>query len=786
MGTAGRKQPIIGLLINQIEGRYQSLIRRGLSDFAVNRGVSLRLYVGRSLASPYGNEDTHNHIYGLARGTTHEAPPDGLVVTVGSIGNYLPPEGIVRFLESFCPLPLVTIGMDVPGFTGITSDNKPGISAAVDHLIKVHGYRRIAFLSGPDNSPDACDRLEAWKGALLAAGIEPDNRLVYHGDFSYRSSQQLAASLDLSGGIPFDAIVSANDDMALGFMKTLESRGFTSPRDFAITGFDDIPDARFLSPPLTTIHQPLYEQAVRAGERLLALMEGGRAFDPSDKGCFPCELVIRESCGCPDIPLIPNRQYRGAEQGDTPPLSLKSSVVTAVARELSLPVQSQGQTGEALAALADTVTLDLRTYRDRPLFLQTLADWFDLTSGWEDFSGDWHRILSLFHRELLKSLSDPRARSYVEDLFQSAFALLTRKAGEHDARELSVLRNTLALYRDLSWRLGTVTGLDGLLETLRLLTPLIGFSRVDLALHEGGPIPLGEPSPEPFYGRMTIHETLSTGTISEKIIMPLLTRDTSFGYISLEGAGLDPLVFDTLRDQVSQTLGAIHLWQEGNRAAEALKKSEERYRDIASAVPMMVIETDRNLDVRYINPAGREGLGLEKGEDRVNLRLHLNPEDRVLADDMVRRMDKVRLLNMPGIRLMNPVRHRFVPVVSIAGIFASDGTLSGLRWNALDPLPLLSGGILPDSKFFHDRKVTGRELEVIELQLQGFRIRDIADKLCIAESTVKGHLTQVYDKLGISGKGELLHMLREEQVGRHGFSAYVFSLVNRLLSMDGD
>jgi DNA-binding CsgD family transcriptional regulator len=94
--------------------------------------------------------------------------------------------------------------------------------------------------------------------------------------------------------------------------------------------------------------------------------------------------------------------------------------------------------------------------------------------------------------------------------------------------------------------------------------------------------------------------------------------------------------------------------------------------------------------------------------------------------------------------------------------------------------------MLPDPAFFAERKITGREREVIELLLQGFRIRDMADRLSIAESTVKGHLTQVYDKLGINGRAELLQLIQDEQVRRRGFSAYVFGLVSRLVSGDAE
>ncbi|HNY21322.1 MAG TPA: helix-turn-helix transcriptional regulator, partial [Treponemataceae bacterium] len=134
--------------------------------------------------------------------------------------------------------------------------------------------------------------------------------------------------------------------------------------------------------------------------------------------------------------------------------------------------------------------------------------------------------------------------------------------------------------------------------------------------------------------------------------------------------------------------------------------------------------------------------------------------------------------------VINRARKRYIPIVRISGKFDQNGNLVSLRWNALDPLPFLKDGILPDRDFFEERGISAREREVIELQLQGYPIKEIANRLYIADSTVKGHLTQVYTKLGISGKGELFKLLMEERVGRLGFSAYAFALLDRLLTIE--
>jgi DNA-binding LacI/PurR family transcriptional regulator/DNA-binding CsgD family transcriptional regulator/PAS domain-containing protein len=783
MERVSAARTVVGLLVNQMEGRYQALLRRGLSDLCRERGVALRLFVGRSLASPYGTEDDENHVYALARPGRRDEQLDGLVVSAGSIGSFVSPERLVRFLEGFRPLPLVTIGFAAPGFPAIACDNDRGITEMVTHLVRSHGHRRVAYLGGPVHAPDAVARLAAFSTALRAVGLDPDDRLVFRGDFSHRSGERMAASLEVSGHLPFDAVVAANDEMALGFVAGLERRGFVCPRDYAITGFDDLPDARIAAPALTTVHQPLYQEGRAAGERLLRFLEKGDWGMAPLVEALPATPVVRRSCGCSEEPCIARRAHRATDPARAAG-SLREVVLSASA-ELSLSVRNRDQAVDVLSALAETIVLDLRTFRDHPLFLQALSEWFDLTIGWEDFSADWHSLLTLFHREALKTVLDARSREHVDDLMQAGFALLARKAGERDARELAALRSVMGVFRDLSGRLSTVTDVEGLSRALRELGPLAGLTRLELHLLRTGPVPLGPDELDPLQGELDRTVCIAAGSGDEQTILPLVSRRYAHGYLLVESVRHDGMVFDLVRDQISQALGSILLSNERSRAEDALRRSEERFRELASAVPMMVLETDLALNVTYVNPAAREGLGLAAEPDG-SLRTHLPAEDEALAADLVRRIGQVRTLSYPGVRLVNPVARRYVPVIQISGVFDRAGQLTGSRWSALDPLPLLAGGMLPDAEFYAERKITGREQEVVELLLQGFRIRDMADRLSIAESTVKGHLTQVYNKLGISGRDELLRLFQEEQVRRRGFNAFVFGLVARLLNVGGD
>jgi PAS domain S-box-containing protein len=781
LGTA--RQTAIGFLINQSEGRYQALLRRGLSDFCREKGIAIRLFGGRSLASPYGHEADENHIYGLARPGRRPERLDGLVVAAASIANYVTPERMARFLDDFHPLPIVTIGLRAGEHPAILTDSTSSLTELVTHLVRTHGHRRIAFLSGPEGSPDAIARLEAFGAALRALGLELDPRLVLRGDFTYGSGERLAASIEAARGLAFDAVVAANDDSALGFLEGMARRGFTCPRDFALTGYDDLPEVRFCSPALTTVHQPLYREGWTAGERLLARLSGDRPMDGPPAPALPCAVVYRRSCGCAEALRIANRFHRGSERARAEAGTSLREAVAAAADELSLSTRNCGQAREALAALADTILLDLRAFRDQPLFLQALVEWFDVTGGWEDFSADWHRLLTLLHGEVQRSIVEVRKREHADELLQAGFALLARKAGERDARELGALRGVMRVFRDLSVRLATVADVESLLRSVRELLPETGLTKLVLYLRRGGPVPLGDDDRDALQGTFEAHSIIEGGTGDEQVFLPLVSRRHAHGYVLLESERADGLVFDLVRDQLADALGSILLARERSRAEDELRRSEERFRELASAVPMMVLETDTALNLSYVNPAGRKGLGLAAGESG-NLKRYLSADDQAAARELVQRLLHARAVSYPNVRLVHEDGRRYVPVVQVTGVFDVAGRLTGTRWNALDPLPLLVGGMLPDPSFFTDRKITGRELEVVELLLQGFRIRDMAERLSIAESTVKGHLTQVYNKLGISGREELLQLVQEEQVRRRGFSAHVFGLVSRLLHVE--
>lgn len=175
----------------------------------------------------------------------------------------------------------------------VAVDNVAAAKAAVAYLVSL-GHQRIAAITGPNDVPSSNERLEGYLAGLQAANINADIDLQFEGDYSLESGVAGAEKLLLLRKRP-TAIFCFNDEMAIGVMKLLKKQGFLIPEDISVMGFDNIHYAEFVTPALSTVHQPLKEIGTRCINLLIEQLKGnyvvpGRQF-------LPFELKIRESTG---------------------------------------------------------------------------------------------------------------------------------------------------------------------------------------------------------------------------------------------------------------------------------------------------------------------------------------------------------------------------------------------------------------------------------------------------------------------------------------------------------
>jgi LacI family transcriptional regulator len=215
---------------------------------------------------------------------------DGLLMAE----DVLPPDQLAG-LAARLPVVLIAGPADAPGLDVIAVDNAGGIRAAAAHLIEAHGYRRLCFIGGPPDSPDARQRLAAFAEVIRGTpGAAADASV--HGDFSEASGSAAARLLLGRPRLP-EAVVCANDQMAIGLLREFRWAGVPVPGRVAVTGFDDIYPSMLTDPPLTTVSQPLRQLGTRATQRLLDRVGSAGELPPVSE-VLPTHLVIRASCGC--------------------------------------------------------------------------------------------------------------------------------------------------------------------------------------------------------------------------------------------------------------------------------------------------------------------------------------------------------------------------------------------------------------------------------------------------------------------------------------------------------
>jgi LacI family transcriptional regulator len=199
-------------------------------------------------------------------------------------------------LPPHCPVTLLNCPPDAGAFAGFTLANFEGARAMVRHLGAL-GHRRIAFIGGAPGNFDAAERRRGYRAGLQEAGLPADPALELGGDFS-EAAGHAAAQIILGMSDRPTAVFAANDCMAIGAMSAFRDAGLRVPGDVALGGFDDIPMARYVEPPLTSVHVDICALGERAAACLLDELRepAGRA---SRLETLPTTLVVRRSCGAP-------------------------------------------------------------------------------------------------------------------------------------------------------------------------------------------------------------------------------------------------------------------------------------------------------------------------------------------------------------------------------------------------------------------------------------------------------------------------------------------------------
>jgi LacI family repressor for deo operon, udp, cdd, tsx, nupC, and nupG len=271
-----QKANVIIALVPDIKNPFFSEVLRGIEDGAREAGFNVLI------GSTDGDRDKTKAYMTLL----DESRADGIILTTTQTDQ--------AFLEEFASRSPVVLaceylpGSDIPS---VSIDNESAARKITKHLLAL-GHTRIAHIMGPSNVVLCQARLQGYRQALHQHGIMEDELLIQEGDYSLESGYLITRKLLSINRIP-TAIFAANDEMAIGAMKAIREYGLQVPQDISVVGFDDINIASYVSPALTTIHQPRYEIGQRSVHMLIKLIRS----EPLDQSQVVLEdtLVVRES-----------------------------------------------------------------------------------------------------------------------------------------------------------------------------------------------------------------------------------------------------------------------------------------------------------------------------------------------------------------------------------------------------------------------------------------------------------------------------------------------------------
>lgn len=592
----------IGVLVGSAEDKYENAMLRGISDVVRPAGSNLICFTSGALRSYHGFEAQRNVLYDLVSAER----VDGLIIS-GTLGHAVNVTDLMEFCRRYDPLPLVSVAVSVADIPSVMVDSRQGMQAVVSHLLDVHGYRRIAFVRGPRGQQEAEERFSAYRQVLEEHGITLDLDLVLAGDYTRESGVAAMQQLLDRRGVSCQAVVAANDSMALGALSVLQQRGWHVPGDMAVTGFDDTEASRFSLPPLTTVRQSAYLQGRQAAQLLLDRLCGA-ALVPSV--IVPSALIVRQSCGCAEQSV--------AQAASPIVLSASTEEITWTAHRLPICAALTQAASLLPADLAATwmeqlfdAFVDELEEDQAGGFVATLADLIQRSQQADDDGSVWHNVLSTLRAQVLPWLGVGTRRAQAENLWQQGRALIGESVRLWQARLHVRTEQRAAILREIGEAMITSFNLTDVLDVIAWELPRLGITACYLSLFENptdlaaarlilaydaqGRQPL-PPHGENFEARQLVPPPrLRCAAPYNLVVEALYSKEERLGFVLFEVEAPVTTVCGALRGQLSSALLGVMLLEQRHRAEAELQQHQNQLEVLVELRTQALSDTNTQL-----------------------------------------------------------------------------------------------------------------------------------------------------------------------------------------------
>ena len=604
----------IGFLTALLRDAYTTVTWSGVMDVAHERDVNVLNLVGSRLSSPIDLEAPAQVMFDLV----DPSMLDGIVVFSEMLYHFVNVSELKQFLTRYDPVPMTSIGV-VEGIPSVMLDLELGMRRMMDHLIEVHGYQRLAYLSGPAGEQTAEALYRGYRQALTSHGIPFDPNLVTPHLPSWglmvgaEGVRVLIDERNLKPGRDFECIIGCADWEILQAVDMLQSRGVRVPYDVAVTGFNNLEPARLASPSLTTVDRQIAELSRRATEMLLDMLDGQAV---PQKELLPPELMVRRSCGC-----IPETVRQAAAEEDAVPVVWPASsssrwqcdhVIASVAEAGRPGVVGHvsGLDEHWAEHLVDSFVGELNG--DQPgLFLITLEETLRQVIAADCRATPWQGVLSAMRRCMRPYLHDVAVLERAENFWQQARILISDFAERDQGRRRLDAARQVQVLGEISQALLTTFDVGELMEVLARDLPQLGIPGCYLSLYEDATNPTGwahlllaydqrgrctlDAMGERFPARALAPAGLLQADWRRDLVgLPLHFHDEQLGFVLLEIGPTDASIYEVLRLQIGSAL----------KGARLATRNVELYREAVDA--RRAAETADGLKSRFLSMVSHE------------------------------------------------------------------------------------------------------------------------------------------------------------------------------------
>jgi PAS domain S-box-containing protein len=646
-------RPTIGYFAPSLVGFCQP-VWSGIVDAARKRDINLICFRGSGLGDSNFSEQ-FNILYNLA-GVENI---DGVISWASMIGNYVTLDELEAFHQRYRPLPVVTMGRTLAGFPGVLMDSYEGMREAIVHLIEVHGYRRLAFIRGPEDHVYAQGRYRAYVETMESYGLALDPDLVtppapWGPSTGMEAMRLLLDERGLRPQTDLEAVVSVSEDALVGALQVLRARGIKIPGDVAVVGFDDTILGQTSTPPFTSVAPPYYETGHQAAETLLTLMKGGQV---PQEAIVPSKLVIRRSCGCMD-PTVAQAAVSVVKRPLSKGVTLGEVIRTQRARLLSYMIQAVGRHFEGVVSewaeqLLDSFAAEMES-ESPGQFLSILEDILrqvkavgreaaaDLQPRPGEHPGQyiaaWHGAISALRRHVLPYV-DGEALSLARNLLQQAWVMIAVAVERAQVYQMLQAEQQAQALQDLGQALITIFDMDELMDVLAEGLPRLGIPSCYLALYEE-PQPYSYLQPPPQWSKLILaydkgkrialgaggkrfpsHKLVPEGMLPDRqycfVLESLCFQENQLGFALFEVGPQNGRFYDVLRGEISNALQGALLVQRVQERSVELARQNYILDTFMETVPDRIYFKDLKSRITRANHAHATRLGLGSPSEEI-------------------------------------------------------------------------------------------------------------------------------------------------------------------------